>query len=238
LSGCAIVTSDGPLFDAADAKGAPVLRPGLWTMPDKTECEFDAKAPAAAWPKCANATLVGAGSFVQVVSQVAEKEEKAAKDDKAATDGEATDGASTRDPKAAETTPTDTTPKKPQTMRYILDTGAPVVMQMQRPDDETEGPPFVYAGLRVTATDEQKRATELKVWLALCAKPLSLDKELKPKSGKLLPGLAMRKDSRMECVATTKKPVRNAVKQSEAWVAGGDAKDLSLRARWVRDGDS
>jgi len=62
LGGCAMVTSDRALFEAADAAGAPVLRPGVWAMPDKT-CEFDPKSAAGGWPKCANATVVTAGTL-------------------------------------------------------------------------------------------------------------------------------------------------------------------------------
>jgi hypothetical protein len=59
LGGCSMVTSDKALFDAADAAGAPPLRPGLWVMPDGA-CEFDPTSPATDWPKCANTTVVTA----------------------------------------------------------------------------------------------------------------------------------------------------------------------------------
>lgn len=57
LGGCAMVTSDKALFTEADKAGAPVLRAGLWAMPD-ANCAYDEKAPALTWPKCANFTVV------------------------------------------------------------------------------------------------------------------------------------------------------------------------------------
>jgi hypothetical protein len=57
LGACSIVTSQAPLFSAADGAGAPKFKPGVWSMPDNN-CDFDPKSPPPTWPKCANATLV------------------------------------------------------------------------------------------------------------------------------------------------------------------------------------
>ncbi len=57
LGGCNMVTSTRPLFTAADAAGAPQLRPGLWTHPDPG-CAFDAATPAHTWPDCAGSVVV------------------------------------------------------------------------------------------------------------------------------------------------------------------------------------
>lgn len=57
LSACAAVTSERPLFAAADTRGAPVPRPGLWIMPS-AGCRFSPRASAASWPDCANGALV------------------------------------------------------------------------------------------------------------------------------------------------------------------------------------
>jgi hypothetical protein len=57
LSGCAVVTSERPLFSVADGEGAPALKPGLWAVP-AGDCKFSLRASALKWPDCANATLV------------------------------------------------------------------------------------------------------------------------------------------------------------------------------------
>ncbi|MBS0295674.1 MAG: hypothetical protein JSR45_05130 [Proteobacteria bacterium] len=57
LSGCNLVVSEKPMFSAADARAAPVLRPGVWTSAD-SDCAFDPKAAISTWPQCANASIV------------------------------------------------------------------------------------------------------------------------------------------------------------------------------------
>ena len=224
LSGCSMVTSDQPLFQQADTKDAPVLRPGVWAMPDKAECVFDAKAAAATWPKCANATVVAGDTFIQIASTAVEKQDSGGEGEAAAA--------------PAETGKSEGATKANQTMRFVLAGGQPPVLQLQRPSGETKGPPFVYAGVRVTASDDQKRVTGLKVWLALCSKPEALKGDPNVKPAPPLPGLIMRKGNPTECVATAKDPVRNSVIKSEAWLSGGDPKDMIMQAHWVRDGDS
>ncbi len=54
--GCAMVTSDKPLFTSGDA-GAVALRHGLWTLPDDT-CKYDPAQPVTKWPSCANGMVV------------------------------------------------------------------------------------------------------------------------------------------------------------------------------------
>lgn len=198
LGGCAVVTSDRPLFAEADQAGAPVLRPGLWAMPD-ADCAYDEKTPAASWPKCANATAVTAASLAG---------------------GE-------RDASGA--------PK--QALAYVLAAGDPLVIQLAAPPEEAEGPRFIYAGLRPTAFDDDRRVIAARVWLALCAKPPSLqDKTLKPPPRIQPPGLTKR-PGEASCVATARGPVRTAVAMSEEWLASGGPDDFSLPARWVREGD-
>jgi hypothetical protein len=59
LGGCNLVVSTTPLFTAADAAGAPPLRPGVWSSADP-DCKFDESQPAASWPKCANGSIISA----------------------------------------------------------------------------------------------------------------------------------------------------------------------------------
>ena len=54
LGGCNMAHSDHQLFTAADAAGAPTVRPGIWADPDPG-CDFDPNLPVKAkWPQCAH----------------------------------------------------------------------------------------------------------------------------------------------------------------------------------------
>src|SRR4051794_8822579 len=57
LSGCNMVYSERPLFAPRDARGAPVLRTGLWVKP-KLDCKYDASKPAAAIDECAEPLVI------------------------------------------------------------------------------------------------------------------------------------------------------------------------------------
>ncbi|HEY3814162.1 MAG TPA: hypothetical protein VGL66_13135 [Caulobacteraceae bacterium] len=60
LGGCNMVMSTKPMFTAADAAGAPVLRPGLWVALDKDCKDFSPSDEPDQWPQCANGIRVGA----------------------------------------------------------------------------------------------------------------------------------------------------------------------------------
>lgn len=59
LAGCNMVYAEQPVFTAADAAGAPSLRPGLWAK-RRPDCTFDSAKPAKDWPECADPALVTA----------------------------------------------------------------------------------------------------------------------------------------------------------------------------------
>lgn len=71
LSACAMVSSERPLFSAADSDGAPILRPGLWAAVEP-DCKFNPRSPAAAWPACVAAMIVGASTLVEVQRETKE----------------------------------------------------------------------------------------------------------------------------------------------------------------------
>jgi hypothetical protein len=198
LGGCAVVTSDRPLFSAAERAGAPVLKPGLWAMPN-ADCRYDEQAQAATWPECANPSVVTAATIAG---------------------GER-----------------DASGRTSQVLAYVLARGDPPVVQVAAPPSEPKGPKFVYAGLRPTAFDGDRRVTAARIWLALCARPpRAKDATLTPPPETLPPGLVKRPGD-PSCVAAAADPVRKAVVRSEGWIAAGGADDLSLSAHWVRDGD-
>lgn len=57
LGGCNMVYAEHPLFTAADAAGAPALRPGIWSK-RAADCVFDAARPISEWPECADPVLI------------------------------------------------------------------------------------------------------------------------------------------------------------------------------------
>ena len=60
LTACNAAISEKPLFSARDARGAPVLKPGLWAMIEDTgeACPFDAAHPPTPWPGCAKPMMI------------------------------------------------------------------------------------------------------------------------------------------------------------------------------------
>lgn len=57
LGGCNLVYSETPLFSAADARGAPQLRPGVWAEREEG-CDFDSAKPVGEWPECAGGSVI------------------------------------------------------------------------------------------------------------------------------------------------------------------------------------
>ena len=60
LASCNSVVSTAPLFSAADARGQPQLRAGVWSD-ENTPCDFDHRKPVGEWPGCATGWVVRAG---------------------------------------------------------------------------------------------------------------------------------------------------------------------------------
>jgi hypothetical protein len=123
-----------------------------------------------------------------------------------------------------------------ESIPYRLAAGDPPVIQLEAPADEPEGPQFIYAGLRPTTFDAQRRVTAARIWLALCSKPPGAESgKLAATAAALPPDLEARAGG--ACVAKTAAAVRAAVKRSEGWIASGGDDDFSLSAHWVRDGE-
>jgi hypothetical protein len=121
-------------------------------------------------------------------------------------------------------------------LAYRIAAGEPPVLQVSAPEDEKDGPRFIYAGIKPTKTDRKGRATEARIWLGLCAKPPKFEDGKAPEaSDEALPeGLEARPGG--ACIAKTAAAARAAVKRSEEWLTGGGPADMFLIARWVRDG--
>ena len=57
LAGCNMVVAETPILTAADARGAPQLRPGVWLRRDEA-CEVDIRKRVRDWPECADVSLI------------------------------------------------------------------------------------------------------------------------------------------------------------------------------------
>jgi hypothetical protein len=66
LSACNWVVTKTPLFNAADAAGAPQLRAGVWAAGPSDNCAFDEAKPMTDWPDCAGRLVVANGRWVML----------------------------------------------------------------------------------------------------------------------------------------------------------------------------
>jgi hypothetical protein len=68
LSACNTVISTKPLFFAADTKGGPHLRDGLWLTQQRSDapCEGDLTGPVESWPKCFDSFVVRGDAILDV----------------------------------------------------------------------------------------------------------------------------------------------------------------------------
>ncbi len=62
LGACSVVATERPMFTAADAKGAPALKAGLWALPERG-CRFKPRADPAKWPDCVQALAIQDGQI-------------------------------------------------------------------------------------------------------------------------------------------------------------------------------
>lgn len=65
LGGCGMVSSDRPLFGPLDARGAPVLKPGLWALV-QPGCKLNLRSSPKRWPDCAQAAELHDGVAVLI----------------------------------------------------------------------------------------------------------------------------------------------------------------------------
>jgi len=58
LGACIMVFTKEPVFAAADGRGAPAMRPGVWDSDPNPGCQRDEAKPVSQWPSCANGFVV------------------------------------------------------------------------------------------------------------------------------------------------------------------------------------
>lgn len=69
LGACSVVSTERPMFGPADAKDAPVLKAGLWALPERG-CRFKARADPAKWPECVQAVEIRDGTIRDLKPEV------------------------------------------------------------------------------------------------------------------------------------------------------------------------
>jgi hypothetical protein len=210
LGGCNLVVSQTPVFQAADASGAPPFKPGLWASPDPG-CDFKESAPFDAWPKCANGSEIRPDAIMATV------------DPSAVT--------ATSDNKAA------SGPKK-IAMQYVLAAGDPRVMQVDLHIPEAglgQLGFFYFVAVKPTRFDDDGRITAAQLWPIQCGPPPPPQTTQTANGNDMtkgmvtehpLPGL---KVDNGECTPADKAAVRDAATPSRAWA------DNVGELHWVRD---
>jgi hypothetical protein len=209
LGGCNLVVSDRPVFTAADAAGAPALRPGVWSA-SQPGCDFKASDPVADWPKCAGGGVITSTAIMASVDA----------------NGSGSPGQ-----------PPPTVVKPQMTIPYVLAAGDPRVMQINvKLPPEVGGPSalFYFAALKPVARDTDGRIVQAEVWPIQCGPPppvkpasAGADADQGGVTDHPLPGLKVADGM---CTPTDRAAVLNAAKASRAWA--GQIGTL----RWVRDG--
>jgi hypothetical protein len=208
LGGCNLVVSETPVFSAADAAGAPALKPGVWAAP-QPNCDFKPSDPLDKWPQCAG----GAAITPDAILAAADSAGVAAPDQSAPA------------------------PAKTMRVPYVLAAGDPRIMQIHFVlplDPAIKAAFFYFVALKPTAHDADGRITAAEAWLIQCGPPPppSVDSSGKPDQGGItnhpLPGMKIEKG---ECTPDGKAAVINAAVPSRAW-----ADNQVGMLRWVRDG--
>lgn len=209
LGGCNLVVSEKPVFTAADAAGAPALRPGVWSA-TQPGCDFKSSDPVAAWPKCAGGGVITATAIMASVES---------------------SGAGPPDQ------PPPTTAKPQTTIPYVLAAGDPRVMQINfklPPEAGVGSALYYFVAIKPAAPDARGRIVQAEIWPIQCgppppAKPASAgaDADQGGITDHPLPGMTVAQGL---CSPVDKAAVVNAAKASRAWA------DQVGTLRWVRDG--
>lgn len=216
LGGCNVVLTKEPLFQGADAAGAPTLRPGVWAFFKEPGCQLDESRPFDEWPNCSGGGLVGA-------------------DDIAGPKSNAPKGTLERSPYVLAAGD----PRIAQ-VQVTIDTSVGASAEASGGAEVTthssaaQSKPWGYAGVKPTKFDAQGRIVAFVSWPVLCGPPPPKNAKGEDVAlGTLHPfkGMEMKPG---DAVCTTRSVIalRAAAKASEAY-ADKPAHEL----RWVRDGE-
>lgn len=219
LAACNVVMTKAPLFTAADAVGAPPLKPGVWVLFKQPDCKFDARKPFTEWPDCAGGGLVTDGD-------VAGHKAGGGKDELEHSPLVLAAG----DPRIAQLqVDFDASAQATATASGDAAASASASATVTKPAEK----PYGYAGLRPTRFDDQGRITGFTSWPVQCGPPPPVDKNgASAAMGTLqpLPGMEMKPGDAI-CTTGSKDALRDAAKASEAW-----ADQPPAQSYWLRDG--
>jgi hypothetical protein len=191
LTACNRVITPTPLFTAADAAGAPVLRDGVWLMeeaadPDDDEaCVVNTRRPVKRWPDCANWLLLREGEVVM----------------------------SNQGGKAGRGK------EEWVSMPLLVVGGEPALLQLGQLDEDPARTEYSYMGFAPTRRDDAGRVVAFDYWMTLCGPPPPQGEGQPSRylTWELLPGLTGAGDN---CTTTSKDAVRQATAASQAWGGG------------------
>ena len=217
LGGCNVVMTDKPLFTAADAAGAPPLRPGVWSFFHEGGCKVDESRPFAEWPSCSGGGIVRGGEILGRDAHKTDLEHVpliiAAGDPRIAQMQVKIDVSVGAEAKASG--------------------GAEASASASTTTTQSGSAPYGYAALKPTKFDHEGRITAFRFWSVQCGPPPPADPKSADFSGatkQLLPGLERRPDQ-SDCTTHSVEALRNAARASEAW------DDQHQESHWVRDGE-
>jgi hypothetical protein len=209
LGGCNLVVSQTPVFQTADAAGAPPFKPGFWASPDPG-CTFDESTPFDAWPKCAN------GSEIQPDAMIA-----------------------TVDPTTVTASPDAKAGSGPRkvALAYVLAAGDPRILQIDLHIPEAglgELGFFYFVAVNPTRFDDAGRITAAQLWPVQCGPPPPPQTTQTANGGDMTKGMVTQhplpglKVDNGECTPVDKAAVRGAAAPSRAWA------DNVGELHWVR----
>ena len=223
LGACAAVSTERPLFGAADSKDAPVLKAGLWAMPEPG-CRFKSREAPAKWPDCVQAVEVRDGAIRDLRPQIEagrKREAKITADQPAKYLVAAAD---------------------PAVLQVEIDRdGAPRVFYfgLQPLASDGDGAIIRARGWIALCRDPNPPSAPAPV----TARPAKAGKHGKaakppkaaPVSNGLLPGLTPIPESGGGCMASSGAAVARVVAANEAWAFSGDKEATGWTAFWIRD---
>ncbi len=226
LGACAAVSTERPLFAAADTKDAPVLKAGLWALPEPG-CRFKSREAPAKWPDCVQAVEVRDGA-IKDLRPLIEADRK--REAKIAADQRAKYLVAAADPAVLQV--------------EIVRDGAPRVFYfgLQPLASDADGA-IIRARGWIALCRDPNPPPPAAIAGPVAAKPVKAGKHGKaakaakpaPAPNGLLPGLTPIPESGGGCTASSAAAVAKVVAGNEAWAFSGDKEATGWTAFWIRD---
>lgn len=215
LGACAAVSTEQPLFATADSRNAPVLKAGLWALPERG-CQFKSHAPPAKWPDCVRALGVRDGTL-QDLKPLADADRK-------------------REARISTATPVKylVAATDPAVLQVeVARDGAPrfFYFGLQPLATDADGAVTKVQGWIALCRDPNPPPVPAPV------KPARRGKSGKaaPASNRLLPGLTPLPESGGGCTTTSAAAAAKVVAGNEAWAFSGDKEATGWTAVWIRE---